>query len=113
MHLVGLYTNTNSFIFIQVLQLLVLLIGARFNKVITTFVNNILEDRILYTVLHVWNASAHVNLKLLTQLSNFKLLCRVFGSIPVADKTIGTILICCDYYCCCCCCSLIVVIPYD
>jgi large-conductance mechanosensitive channel len=73
--------NTITFIFIHVLQLLVLLIGTGFNKVVTTFANNILEDSILHTVLHVPNAAVHVSLKLPTQLGNFELRCRVFGSI--------------------------------
>jgi len=36
--------NTITFIFIHVLQLLVLLIGTGFNKVVTTFANNILAQ---------------------------------------------------------------------
>jgi len=75
--------NAIMFSLIRVLQLLVLLIGTGFNKVVTTFVNNILEDRILHTLLHVPNAAVHVSLKLLTHLGNFKLLCRVFGSIQL------------------------------
>jgi hypothetical protein len=78
--------NTITFIFIHVLQLLVLLIGTGFKKVVTTFVSNILEDRILHKLLHVPNSAVHVSVKLLTQLGNFKLWCRVFGSIQLLTR---------------------------
>jgi hypothetical protein len=73
--------NTITFSFIRALHLLVLLIGTGFNEVVTTFVNNILDDSALHTVLHVPNPAVQVSLKLLTQLGNFKLRSRVFGSI--------------------------------
>jgi len=78
--------NAITFSFIHVLQLLVLHIGTGFNKVVTTFVNNILEGRILHAVLHVPNATVRVSLKLLTHLGNLKVWCRVFGSIQLLTR---------------------------
>jgi hypothetical protein len=79
-------SNTITFSFIHASQLLVLLIGTGFNKVVTTFINNILFDRILHTVLHVPIAAVHVGLKLLAKTGNFKLRCRVFGSIQLITR---------------------------
>ena len=78
--------NTITLSFIHASQLLVLLTGTGFNKVVTTFINNIVDDRILHTVLHVPNAAVHVGLKLLTKIGNFKLRCRVFGSIQLLTR---------------------------
>jgi len=85
--------NAITFSFIHVLQLLVLLIGTGFNKVVTTFVNNILEGRILHTVLHVPNAAVHVSLKLLTHLGNLKLRRMVFGSIQLLTRLLVLLLL--------------------
>jgi len=78
--------NTIIFSLIHALQLLVLLIATGFNKSVTAFVNNILDERILHTVFHVPKAAVHVRLKLLSQLSNFKLRCRVFGSVQLLTR---------------------------
>jgi hypothetical protein len=51
--------------------------------VVITFVNNILDDKILHTVLHVPNAAVHAILTLLIQLRNFKIRCSVFSIIQL------------------------------
>jgi len=80
--------NVITFGFIHVLQLLVLLIGTSFNKVITTFVNNIPEGRILCTVLHV------PKFEIAYPHRQFRTAVQGLRQHTVADKTIGIILIC-------------------